>query len=198
MDRFINLGYSGAAGISADKYGWKGLGSKLMYNCRKLSIATWTGKPADAVYMVEVHEPRSRLLKDTPEWPKAYLTKRQDEATDQRGTTIRVYGFEGGKTEYPFEVLRRYLYWNTVAGITRDDPLPTVILKVGNHEEKLATGYPFIRPSKPDDTEAWKTVVVDPPHRGDGDDPPAARTSLSAKGWLHTDHGERSPAQYEP
>lgn len=43
LDRFIGLAFSRAAGLSADYWGWKGLGSKLLLNCSKLIVETWVG-----------------------------------------------------------------------------------------------------------------------------------------------------------
>lgn len=182
LDRFLNLGYSGVAGIEADKYGWKGLGSKLMYNCRKLAITTWTGDNDELVYMVEVHEPRSRLLQDVPEWPRAYLAKRRPEPTDKRGTSIRVYGFEGGKADFSLEEMERYMLWNTIAGVTREEPLPRIVLKVANREKEITTGYRYIQPPDPSDPEAWKTVVVDPPIQVTENTPDGQAATVLLKG----------------
>jgi hypothetical protein len=35
LDRFIHFGYSGVAGFDVDEFSWKGLGSKLAYNCKR-------------------------------------------------------------------------------------------------------------------------------------------------------------------
>jgi len=164
LDKFVNLGYSGAAGISADKYGWKGLGSKLMLNCRRLDIVTWSGDPNGVVYRVEVEGPRAKLLQDVPEWPQFYLTKRKPEEADRRGTTITMYGVEGGSVNYQIEELRRYLYWNTIVGITKHEPsLPRVFLKVGLLEDELPVGYKWIRQRDPEGSGSWRTVLLDPP-----------------------------------
>jgi len=45
LDRFIGLAFSKAAGLGSDYWGWKGLGSKLMLNCSKMVVETWTGLP---------------------------------------------------------------------------------------------------------------------------------------------------------
>lgn len=164
LDKFINLGYSGAAGLKHDKYGWKGLGSKLMLDCRKLEVITWTGKPTAPVYKIEGENPRAKLLKEVPEWPKLYLTKRDPEATDARGTSISMYGVEGGAVEHDFETLKRYLYLNTIVGVTRVEPgLPEVFLKVSLKEEKLAVGYRWIKQRDLNGPSGWRTVLLDPP-----------------------------------
>ena len=164
LDRFLNVGFAAAVGLRSDKYGWKGLGSKLMLNCRRLEVLTWTGKANEPVYKLEVNEPRSKLLKDVPEWPIFYLIKRKPEPTDVKGTTITVYGYEGGDVDYDFEDLEDYMYWNTILGYTKQDThLPRIILKVGNREEELQQGYPWIEKPDPDAEDKWKSVIVDPP-----------------------------------
>jgi len=164
LDKFLNLGYSGAAGVSADKYGWKGLGSKLMLNCRRLETLTWDGNYNDVVYKVEVESPRSKLLQEVPEWPNFYLTRRKPEQVDRKGTTITMYGVEGGMLAYQFDDFKRYLYWNTILGITRQEHgLPSIFLKVGIQEEKLPLGYKWILQRGSDETNRWRTVLLIPP-----------------------------------
>ena len=164
LDKFLNLGYSGAVGISADKYGWKGLGSKLMLNCRRLEVTTWDGNSTNPVYKVEVESPRSKLLQEVPEWPNCYLTRRKPEHADNKGTSITTYGVEGGKVAHQFEEIKRYLYWNTIVGITKGEKgLPSVLLKVGIQEEELPIGYKWILQRDTDGKSSWRTVLLDPP-----------------------------------
>ena len=164
LDRFLNLGFAGVVGLESDRYGWKGLGSKLMLNCRKLELITWDGQTSQPVHRLEVNEPRLNLLKETPEWPKFYLTPRKAESTDTRGTTITVYGYEGGNVDYSFEDLKQYLHWNTIVGYTQEThDLPKVFLKVGNMEEELSLGYPWLKDPDPNSDDRWKTVIVRPP-----------------------------------
>jgi len=164
LDKFLNLGFAAAVGLKSDKYGWKGLGSKLMLNCRKLEVVTWTGQTNEPVHKLEVNEPRSKLLKDVPEWPTFYLIRRKPEPTDVKGTTITIYGYEGGNIDYDFDSLSNYMYWNTIVGYTKEEnSLPKVFLKVGTQEKELQLGYPWIKRPGPDEEEQWKTVLVDPP-----------------------------------
>lgn len=164
LDKFLNLGYSGAAGLSADKYGWKGLGSKLMLNCKRFELVTWTGDSSKPVWKVEIENPRAKLLQEIPEWPKYYLTKRESEATDKRGTLITMYGAEGGAVDYQFETLKRYLYSNTIVGVTINEPgMPDVFLKVSIQEEQLPLGYRWIKQRDPGGPTSWRTVLLTPP-----------------------------------
>ena len=38
LDRFLGLGFSAVAGLDADEFSWKGIGSKLTYNSRRIEI----------------------------------------------------------------------------------------------------------------------------------------------------------------
>lgn len=162
LDRFIGLAFSRAAGLSADYWGWKGLGSKLMLNCHKLMIETWTGQDGEAVHALTVLNPRTSLLAVPPQAPEYYLTRRKPTGADTRGTRIEVLGYDGGQVLYNFASMERYLYWNTALGLTRPMPrLPRVYCKVQTEEKLLEVGYPYITKHTGDD--AWRTVVIDPP-----------------------------------
>jgi hypothetical protein len=164
LDRFLNIGFGGAAGLKGDRYSWKGLGSKLMLNCRRLELETWTGQPSDPVCAVQVISPAEKLLRDVPEWPKFYVVPRKAESGDHQGTRITIFGYEGGKREYSFDELRYYLYWNTIVGMTHKlDSFPHAFLKVGAHEEEIEVGYRWILPPENGVEDSWKTVLVDPP-----------------------------------
>ncbi len=89
-----------------------------MLNCRRLELETWAGSPSDRVYNVQVVAPAEKLLKAQPEWPKFYVTERDPESGDRKGTRISVLGYEGGERDYLFEDLRQYMYWNTIVGMT--------------------------------------------------------------------------------
>ena len=153
LDRFLNLGFGAVVGLDGDRYSYEGLGSKLMLNCRRLEVETWTGQHSDPVYSVQVLNPAAKILRDAPEWPKFCVVPRQAETSDHHGTRISVYGYEDGKREYDFEELRHYLYWNTIVGLTHKiEGFPNVFLKVGAREEKIDIGYRWIL--RPNDATA--------------------------------------------
>lgn len=165
LDRFIGLGYSKAAGLVSDLYGWKGLGAKLMLNCRRLEVTTWTGDKENPIYKLEVNEPRGHLLQYVPIMPKFYLSMRPAGTLDRRGTVITVFGYDGGQKEYSFEDIKRYLYLNSIVGLTTHrDFIPTIRLKVASYEETLPIGFQWVT-AQIDETgkKSWRTVVVDPP-----------------------------------
>lgn len=160
LDRFIGLAFSKSAGLGGDYWGWKGLGSKLMLNCSKLVIESWTGLPIDMVYKIEIYNPRISLLSDPPCEPVYELTQRKNNSIDRKGTKIEVFGYDGGKYNYQFEELKRYLYLNTAIGLTKKmDNLPQVNLKVNSQQEILNIGFNFITIQK----DSWRTVVIKTP-----------------------------------
>ncbi|HBX52826.1 MAG: hypothetical protein A2309_14170 [Bacteroidetes bacterium RIFOXYB2_FULL_35_7] len=160
LDRFIGLAFSKSAGLGGDYWGWKGLGSKLMLNCSKLVIESWTGLSIDMVYKIEIFNPRLSLLSDPPCEPVYELTQRRNNSIDRKGTKIEVFGYDGGKYNYSFEELKRYLYLNTAIGLTKKmDNLPQVNLKVNSQQEILNIGFNFITEQK----DSWRTIVIKTP-----------------------------------
>ncbi|MGB9693546.1 MAG: hypothetical protein ACPLYF_01740 [Fervidobacterium sp.] len=161
LDRFIHFGFSGIAGLKVDEFSWKGLGSKLSYNCRKLIVETWTGEGPG--YRVEVHEPRKKFLKIPPEVPKPLLTVYDNpkDKFESKGTTIMVLGYDSGQRSYTFDKLKNYLLYRTVVGYTKPEQrkLPKVMLKVLGYEEVIEPGFPFIKKESRDD---WRTVSLEP------------------------------------
>jgi hypothetical protein len=160
LDRFIDMAFSKSAGLGGDYWGWKGLGSKLMLNCSKLVIETWTGISTDKVYTVNIFNPRGCLLSDPPSAPIYELSQRDFNNTDNKGTRIEVFGYDGGKTNYSFDEFKRYLYVNTAIGLTKPMMnLPKVILKVNTQQEELIIGYNYIT----EQPNSWRTVAIKPP-----------------------------------
>ncbi len=165
LDRFIGLAFSRAAGLTADYWGWKGLGSKLMLNCNKLVMETWTGYTHDKYIIINIINPRNSLLSEPPVAPDYYLTKRDSITSDAKGAKIDVLGYDGGNKMYTIDEIERYLYWNTAVGITKYlNHKPRIFLKVNSEETELPIGYKFITPQFQDDgTRDWRTVVIESP-----------------------------------
>lgn len=168
LDRFLNLAYSGVAGLRSDEFGFKGLGSKLMYLCRKLDIETKTENGES--YKVVVQDPRGKLVEqEKPEMPKPVIYKHSP-VSFQLGTVIRVYGYDGG-IKYPeyedADKLKRYLYFRTLIGYTRPERLrdgfPSIIVKTPSipDGEELRVGFPWIK-TEGDHVEGQKIGVIDP------------------------------------
>lgn len=163
LDRFIGLAFSKAAGLKADYWGWKGLGSKLMLNCNKLTLKTWTGKKEDKMLELNIINPRNSLLSEPPIAPEYYLNEREPNQFDKKGTTIEIQGYDGGNHIYSFEEIKRYLYLNTAIGLTREmHNLPIVKLKVNSYEEVLPIGFQYITVQYDENKNRdWRTVVID-------------------------------------
>lgn len=163
LDRFIGLAFSKAAGLKADFWGWKGLGSKLMLNCHKLLLETWTGDIQEEHITLCISNPRSSLLAVPPQEPQYFLTKRKPISTDLKGTKIEILGYDGGTKQYTSEEIKRYLYWNSALGITKDIiHKPKIVLQVASERNELPIGFKFINSQFLENGKKdWRTVVID-------------------------------------
>ncbi len=197
LDRFLNLSYSGVVGLTADEFGFKGLGSKLLYLCKKLEIQTKTD--SGECYKVEVHDPIGKLLKDKPEKPKPLIYKLPPDALPYtRGTVIRVYGYDNGR-KYPEyedpEQLKRYLHFRTLCGYTRPERqregFPKIMIKtpVIEEGEDLNVGFPWIR-KEGNHVEGQKIGTLDPPIQVTEEDRHGNRVTVLLRGGYALQTGE--------
>jgi len=188
LDRFLNLAYSGVAGLKSDEFGFKGLGSKLMYLCKKLDIETKTERGES--YKVVIDDPIGKLLKhEKPEIPKPVIYK-SSPVGFQHGTLIRVYGYDDG-IKYPeyedSEKLKRYLYFRALVGYTKPERLangfPRIIIKTPSipDEEELKLGFPWIK-KEGDHIEGQKIGVINPPITVSREDKKGNKVTVSLKG----------------
>lgn len=140
LDRFLNFGFSGSAGLPNDEFGYHGLGSKIAYRSTQLIIET--------VY--RENKTRSYVILDEP-WKtieklgKVPKPKYQDhkECDEPSGTTIEVKGFlVANKKNYSFEDLEDYICHRTFVGFTkkRDNP-PQIVLKTGVNSNIINIGF---------------------------------------------------------
>ena len=192
LDKFINLGFADVAGFKGDKFGWKGLGSKLMLNCKKLELTTWSGSPDSLVYKVEINNPRAKILNGIPEMPKVLIFPRKPDISDKKGTEITLYGYDGGETKYSEQGLEQYLYQRTLVGYTKDDGnnLPQAYLNVDGKEKKLKIGYKLIKKQYNEDgTLSWRSVAVDPPIKVEKTSKSGRRVEVVLKGGFTLDTG---------
>lgn len=140
LDKFIGLGLSAIAGIKSDEFSWKGLGSKLAYQSRRVEITTrQAGQP---LYVVRVNDPWGSLERGV--LPNPRITKYPD-ADEPPGTSIKVVGHPPHRLEEPFTMdeIRTFLLHRTFAGFTRprDNP-PTIVLSVLGETATLEFGFP--------------------------------------------------------
>ena len=140
LDRFLGLGLSAIAGLESDEFSWKGLGSKLAYQSRRVEIETRFQNHPE--YHVIVNEPWSSLERNLVPKPKISEFPNSDRDT---GTRIRVIGHPPHRQERPFTIneIRSYLLHRTFAGFTRkrENP-PEISLSVLGNQETLPFGFP--------------------------------------------------------
>lgn len=144
LDKFLGLGLSNIIGVKADEFSWKGLGSKLAFQSRKIEIDTCIAN-GEAI-RVEINEPWSSIERNLIPKPKVF--QYQAEEGRQPGTTIKVYGHPPHRKERPFslEEIKTYLLHRTFVGFTRDrQNAPMITLSVLGHTETLELGFPELR-----------------------------------------------------
>jgi len=202
LDRFLNLAYSGVAGLKSDEFGFKGLGSKLMYLCKRLDIETKmeTGES----YKVVVEDPIGKLLKqEKPEMPKPAIYKDYP-SSFQHGTVIRIYGYDGGIKYLEYEdaeKLKNHLYFRTLVGYTRPERLrdgfPKIIIKTPSipDGEELKLGFQWIK-KEGDHVEGQKIGVINPPIIISREDKKGNKVTLTLKGGYALRTGEFGMSDY--
>ena len=141
LDKFLGLGLSTIVGIKADEFSWKGLGSKLAYQSRRIEIETWSGS-GEAI-RVDINEPWSTIGKGLIPKPRLFTYKA--DPGKQTGSSIKVFGHPPHRKEQPFtiEEIKKFLLHRTFAGFTRprENP-PKIVLSVLGKSEVLSFGFP--------------------------------------------------------
>lgn len=148
LDRFFGLGLSSIVGIKSDEFSWKGLGSKLAYQSRRIEIDTWHGS-GDAI-KVEINEPWSSIERNLVPKPKVFMYK--PEEGRKTGTSIKVFGHPPHRKERPFtiEEIRKYLLHRTFVGFTRPrEQPPKVVLVVLGNTNTIDFGFPELKFHEP-------------------------------------------------
>jgi hypothetical protein len=143
LDKFLGLGLSGIVGHLSDEFSWKGLGSKLAYQSRRVEVETCQGPP-NSFYDVRINEPWDTLNRNL--LPKPRLSEHD---TQQRGTSIRVIGHPPHhkiEQPYTFDQIKAYLQHRTFVGFTRKriNP-PAITLSILGKTEQLEFGFPEFR-----------------------------------------------------
>ena len=141
IDKFLGLGLSGIIGLESDEFSWKGLGSKLSFQSRRVEIETCYGEKHD-LYDVKINEPWESIEKNLKPKPRISITEESQEAN---GTKIRVVGHPPHRLDEPFtmEEIKKYLLHRTFVGYTRKrDKIPNIQLSVLGEIETLNFGFP--------------------------------------------------------
>ncbi|MHB8276715.1 MAG: hypothetical protein ACYDIA_03550 [Candidatus Humimicrobiaceae bacterium] len=155
LDKFFGLGLSTIIGIKSDEFSWKGLGSKLAYQSRRIEIDTWTGE-GDAI-KVEINEPWSSIERGLIPKPKIFNYVPEDDK--KRGTSIKVFGHPPHRNERPFTIdeIKKFLKHRTFIGFTRErENPPKIFLSVLGKTEEIEFGFPELKYK----TEKKGTVFV--------------------------------------
>ena len=143
LNRFLGLGLSSIVGEKSDEFSWKGLGSKLAYQSRRVVIETRAhGHP---LYEVRIDEPWASLNRNVI--PRPRITEHG--SSDHRcGTRIKVLGHPPHRQEEPFTMdeIARFLQHRTFAGFTRRRLTPPrIVLSVLGEIRELEFGFPEFR-----------------------------------------------------
>lgn len=142
LDKFLGLGLSSIVGMEGDEFSWKGLGSKLAYQSRRVEIESCAGAP-NPEYDVKINEPWETLHRR--EIPKAKIS---EHPAQSKGTRIQVIGHPPHDKGDPFtfDDIRSYVLHRTFAGFTRDrlNP-PQITLSVLGKTEELPFGFSEFR-----------------------------------------------------
>ena len=154
LDKFMAMAYGAHAGFSSDEFGYKGLGSKLAQNCRRLEVKT-RFRVNNEDYLIFVDEP-IKILRENKQ--PIYKIIR-GAGLSSPGTEIKVFGYEYGENSKLFtkDRLLTYLYFNTIIGYTKERTMPKITLKVENEEFELRTGFRYIKEPTP---KNWKTYAI--------------------------------------
>lgn len=143
LDRFLGLGLSAIVGEKVDEFSWKGLGSKLAYQSRRIEIETrFRDHP---LYEVRVNEPWSSLERNLV--PKPRVTEHESPETPAM-TRVKVFGHPPHRLEEPFtfQEIRTFLLHRTFAGFTRErNNAPRILLSVLGQTEQLDFGFPGVQ-----------------------------------------------------
>jgi hypothetical protein len=139
LDKFLGLGLSGIVGFTPDEFSWKGLGSKLSFQSRRVELETCSGE-SHPFYDVRINEPWDTINNNNV--PKPRINEHPSEGL---GTKIRVVGHPPHRLESPFtfQEIKTFLQHRTFAGYTkkRNDE-PSIYLSVLGQTEQISFGFP--------------------------------------------------------
>lgn len=142
LDRFLGLGLSAIIGQKADEFSWKGLGSKLAYQSKRVEIETYAENSPE-VYKAEINEPWSTIQRNLVPKPRIY--RFPPEAGRHTGTTIKVFGHPPHRKGKAFTLreIETFLKHRTFLGFTRErQNAPQVYLTASGQEKEIKFGFP--------------------------------------------------------
>lgn len=199
LDRFLNVAQGRQAGYTSDEFGYKGLGTILLYDSHRLVVETYAG--GTNAYRVTIEEPKKALEVDKRLPTPKILKLRKDDIPELKGTGTRVtaYGYAGWQKltdKFDPKWLFRYLQYRTVAGYTKDrpkeHPLPSVVLIAEGKRYPVTIGFPFIgtfEPGKEVSVSSEGKVVAFGPKDFTAKTPSGRQVSVTLKGSVTVDTG---------
>lgn len=159
LDRFLGLGLSAVIGQSSDEFSWKGLGSKLAFQSRRVEIETYRAGDSE-VYKVEINDPWETIQNNRIPRPRVY--RFPPSPNQSPGTRVVVTGHPPHRRGEPFGKgeIESFLLHRTFVGFTRDrEDRPNVFLTVMGEEKELDFGFPELRRvGEAEETEATELV----------------------------------------
>jgi hypothetical protein len=141
LDKFLGLGLSGIIGLESDEFSWKGLGSKLSFQSRRVEIETCFSQNQN-LYDVKINEPWDTLERNLKPKPRISITENRQE---KNGTKIRVIGHPPHRLDEPFTMqeLKTFLLHRTFLGFTKKrEKIPNILLSVLGETEEVKFGFP--------------------------------------------------------
>lgn len=165
LDRFLGLGLSAIIGQKVDEFSWKGLGSKLAYQSKRVEIETYA-KNSPEVYKAEINEPWDTIERHQIPRPRIYRFEPEEDRVS--GTTIKVFGHPPHRKEQPFTLneIETFLRHRTFVGFTRErqNP-PRIFLTVSGQEKEIQFGFPELKIAE----ESEGTRIVNEPYEAKQD-----------------------------
>jgi hypothetical protein len=145
LDRFLGLGLSAIVGQKSDEFSWKGLGSKLACQSKRVEIETYVENSPE-VYKAEINDPWGSIERKTIPKPRIY--RFPPENGRRPGTTVKVFGHPPHRKEKQFTLqeIETFLTHRTFVGFTRErQNAPRIYLTVSAQEKEIRFGFPELR-----------------------------------------------------
>jgi hypothetical protein len=142
LDRFLGLGLSAIVGQKSDEFSWKGLGSKLAYQSKRVEIETFRAGDQEVI-KAEINDPWGTISANRIPKPRIY--KFPSEHNQRPGTKVLMVGHPPHRREEPFtiEEIETFLQHRTFVGFTRErETRPRVYLTVMGEERELSFRFP--------------------------------------------------------
>ena len=160
--RFLGLGLSAIVGQKSDEFSWKGLGSKLAYQSKRVEIETYRAGDEEVI-KAEINDPWGTISANRIPKPRIY--KFPPDHNQRPGTRVVVVGHPPHRREEPFtiEEIETFLQHRTFVGFTRErETRPRIYLTVTGEEKELSFRFPELLTAQAGDA----TILVNETEEG--------------------------------